>query len=105
MTSEPHHRMTLQIQRATIPPTRLPYMSLALGKQAFPDERLAEQQLDILLRPVLGREGLQVDHDALEIHPAQLVRPFHQEGGTDVKVEGGEALVFGLDNEGKLVSG
>lgn len=71
-------------------------MSTTPLEQTLPNKRLAEQQLDILLRPLFSGKGLQEHHDLLEIHALQLVAPFHEEGGADVEVEGGEALVFGL---------
>lgn len=63
-------------------------MRLAVLEQTLPDESLAQQQLDVLLRPTLSRKGLQKHHDFLEIHLAELVGPFHQESGADVQVEG-----------------
>lgn len=71
-------------------------MSLTAREQTLPDECLAEEQLDVLLCPLLGRQGLQKNHHLLEVHTLQLVRPFDEEGGADVKMEGGEALLFGL---------
>ena len=78
-------------------------MRLGPLEQTLPNKRLTEQQLDILLRPVLRRQGLQEHHDFLEVHALQLFAPFDEEGGADVEVEVAEALVFGLRDKGRLV--
>lgn len=65
-------------------------------EQALPDKGLAEEQLDVLLGPSLGGQGLQKHHDLLKVHLDQLVGPLHQEGGADVEMKLGEALFFGL---------
>ena len=62
-------------------------MSLTVLEQALPDERLAQQELDVLLRPTLSWERLQEHHDFLEVHLAKLVGPLDEEGGADVQVE------------------
>ncbi len=69
-------------------------MRLTPLKQTLPNKRLAEQELDILLRPVLRGEGLEEHHDLLEIHALQPLAPLDEEGGADVEAEVGEALVF-----------
>lgn len=72
------------------------HVRLTIFEQALPDERLAQQELDVLLRPTLSRKRLQEHHDFLEVHLAEFVGPFHKESGAYVEVEGGEALIFGL---------
>ena len=71
-------------------------MRLTPRKQTLPYESLAQQQLDILLRPVPRGQRLQEHHDLLEIHMQQLRGPLDEKRGADVEVESGEALVFGL---------
>lgn len=70
-------------------------------EQALPYIRLAEEQLDVLLGPVARREGLQEHHDLLEVHLEELVGPLDQEGGADVEVELGEAVLLGLFSRGR----
>ena len=72
------------------------HMRLAVLEQALPDESLAQQEFNVLLRPALSWKGLQEHHDFLEVHLAEFVGPFHKESGAYVEVEGGEALIFGL---------
>lgn len=62
-------------------------MRLTSLEKALPDERLAKQQLHVLLCPVPGRQRLQEHHDLLEVHLLQLVGPFDQECGADVEME------------------
>lgn len=69
---------------------------LAVLEQTLPDKGLAQQELDVFLRPTLSRQSLQEHHDLLEIHLAELVGPLDQESSAYVEVEGGEALIFGL---------
>jgi hypothetical protein len=78
-------------------------MRTASPEQRLPDERLAQQQLDILLRPIPCRQGLQEHHYLLKVHLHELIRPLDQKCGADVQVEVGEAAVFGLARE--LVDG
>lgn len=52
-------------------------MRLTVLEQALPDESLAQQELDVLLRPTLSRKGLQEHHNFLEVHLAELVGPFY----------------------------
>ena len=40
-------------------------MGARIVEQALPDEGLAEQQLDILLRPIARRQGLEEHHGFL----------------------------------------
>lgn len=65
-------------------------------EQALPDVGLAEQELNVLLCPFAGRQGLQKHHDLLKVHLDELVGPFDEEGSADVEVEFREALFFGL---------
>lgn len=53
------------------------HVRLTVLEQALPDESLAQQELDVLLRPTLSRKGLQEHHDFLEVHLAELVGPFY----------------------------
>jgi len=53
------------------------HMRLTVLEQALPDKRLAQQELDVLLRPALSRKRLQEHHDFLEVHLAEFVGPFH----------------------------
>ena len=71
-------------------------MRLTPLEQTLPNKRLAQQQLDVLFRPVARRQRLQEHHDLLEVHALEFVGPFDEEGGADVEVEGAETLVFGL---------
>lgn len=98
--SSSHRRLPSQGKRAGA--LSFLHMCLAVLEKTLPDERLAEQELDVFLSPVLGWQGLQEHHDLLEIHFAELVRPFDEEGGAHVEVEGGEALVFSLRIDGWL---
>lgn len=59
-------------------------MSLAPLKQTLPDERLTQQQFDILFRPAPRRQRLQKHHDLLKVHLEQLIRPFDEEGRADI---------------------
>lgn len=52
-------------------------MRLTILEQALPDECLAQQEFDVLLRPTLSWKRLQEHHDLLKIHLAELVGPFH----------------------------
>ena len=52
-------------------------MRLTVLEQALPDECLAQQELDVLLRPTLSWKRLQEHHDFLEVHLAEFVGPFH----------------------------
>jgi hypothetical protein len=62
-------------------------MRTAPSEQTLPNEGLAKQQLDILLRPVTCRQRLQKHHDFLEVHFDELVGPFDEKGGANVEVE------------------
>lgn len=77
--------------------TRPPQMRTRPPEQTLPDVRLAQQQLDLLLGPVPGRQCLQEHHDLLEVHRDQLGGPADEEGGADVEVEARKALLFGLE--------
>lgn len=83
------HRLQrhLQIQHPAVPTTSLPDVRLTPFEQALPDKRLAQQEFDILLRPVFGRQRLQKHHDLLEIHALQLFGPFDEESSADVEVK------------------
>lgn len=63
-------------------------MRLAPFKKTLPNKRLAQQQLDILLRPVPRRQRLQEHHDLLEVHALEFLGPLHKKRGADVEVEG-----------------
>jgi hypothetical protein len=65
-------------------------------EQALPYERFAQQQLNVLLGPLLSRQRLQEHHDFLEIHLAQLVRPLDEECCAYVKMEGRESIFLSL---------
>lgn len=80
-------RLRLEVQRATIATARLAHVRFTAGKEAFPNERLTKQQLDILLGPALRWQRLQEHHDLLEIHALQFVGPLDQERGTYVQME------------------
>jgi hypothetical protein len=69
---------------------------LAALEETLPDKCFTQKKLNILLRPVLGRQGLQKHHYLLKVHPLELLGPLYEECSADVKVEGGEALIFGL---------
>ena len=60
------------------------HMCLTILEQALPDECLAQQEFNVLLRPTLSWKCLQEHHDLLEIHFAELVGPFDEEGGAYV---------------------
>lgn len=66
-------------------------------EEALPDKGFAEEQLNVLLGPVLCREALKEHHDLLKVHADELVGPLDEEGGADVEVKLGEALFLGLD--------
>lgn len=63
-------------------------MRAAPLEQTLPDEGLAEKELYVLLRPLLGRERLQEHHHFLKVHFAELVGPFDEEGCAYVEMEG-----------------
>ncbi len=96
-SSKKLHHDDSQIQHPRIAPTSLPNMRLTPLEKTLPDERLAEQEFDILLRPIPCRQRLQEHHDFLEIHSLEFLGPLDEEGGADVEVEGLEALLFGLE--------
>ena len=82
-----HHHLygaKSQIQSTGVASTGLPYMRLAAFEETLPDERLAQQQLHILLGPVLGWQRLKEHHDFLEVHALELLGPFDEEGGAYV---------------------
>jgi hypothetical protein len=56
-------------------------------EEALPDESLTQSQLDIFLRPLLGRQGLQKHENFLEVHFDQLLGPLDQERSTHIQVE------------------
>lgn len=85
--SRQQNSLLSEIQRPAIATASLSHMGLTSLEQTLPDESLAQQKLDILLRPLFGGERLQEHHDFLEIHALELIRPLHQEGCTDVEVE------------------
>lgn len=60
------------------------HMRLTVLEQALPDECLAQQEFDVLLRPALSWKRLQEHHDLLKVHLAEFVGPFHQESGAYV---------------------
>ena len=91
----------LEIHRR-IPTRRAPKMRGRPLKQTLPDIRLAQQQLNILLRPLARRQRLEKHHNLLKVHLDQFIGPLDQERRAHVQVEFGEALFFSLE-EGRLV--
>jgi len=71
-------------------------MCSGILEEALPNECLTQQKLNIFLRPIFRRQGLQKHHNFLEIHLHEFGRPLHEEGGADVQMELGEPLFFGL---------
>lgn len=66
-------------------------------EEALPDKGFAEEQLNVLLGPVLCGEALEEHHDLLKVHADELVGPLDEESSADVEVELREALFLGLD--------
>lgn len=76
------------------------WLTLEVGggtlEEALPNKGLAEEELNVLFRPVLCREALEEHHDFLKVHADELVGPFDEEGGADVEVEFRKSLLLGL---------
>lgn len=90
-------------------------MSTGVLEQTLPNECFAQQQLDVLVCPLLCGQSLEKHHNPLpvisvhpslpmtrklcshlEVHLHQLVRPFYKECCTDVYMESREALLLSL---------
>ena len=65
-------------------------------EETLPDERLTQEQLDVLFCPSLGGKALKKHHDLLKVHVEELIGPLHEKGRTYVQMELGEALLFSL---------
>lgn len=74
-------------------------MSAGSLEERIPDKGLAEEKLNVFDGPISSRKCLEKHHDLLKIHLDKLVGPFDQKRSTDVNVELGEALFFGLEGE------
>jgi hypothetical protein len=56
-------------------------------KETLPDERFTKQQLNVLFSPIPRWQGLEEHHRFLKVHFDELVGPFDEEGGADVKMK------------------
>lgn len=81
-------------------------MRLTPLEQTLPNKRLTQQQLHILLSPLLRRQTLQEHHNLLKLHLTEFLGPFDEKGGADVEVEFRETLVFCLlSHQSSLANG
>lgn len=65
-------------------------------EQTLPNEGLAQEQFNVFFGPLPRGERLKKHHNLLEVHLPQLVAPFDKKSGTNVEMEGGEAIFFCL---------